>query len=177
MFFFALPAFLDGALLAVGRGGAASLEIKGKEQRAHNVGAEGTNISWQRVLGAALSLPRYPGYYVHARARAHYSLRAHAFRRVCCQRKPMAATRDHPRGTWCSGITSASHAEGPGFKSQCVHFSCPFVGTLTFLTHAFSGARCAPLASRAPAVAPIFDQVAPGAVRAQLAPGCASKPP
>ena len=24
-------------------------------------------------------------------------------------------------GTWCSGITSASHAEGPGFKSQCVH--------------------------------------------------------
>ena len=24
------------------------------------------------------------------------------------------------RGTWCSGITSASHAEGPGFKSQCV---------------------------------------------------------
>ena len=28
-------------------------------------------------------------------------------------------------GTWCSGITSASHAEGPGFKSQCVHLgSC-----------------------------------------------------
>jgi hypothetical protein len=26
------------------------------------------------------------------------------------------------QGTWCSGITSASHAEGPGFKSQCVHF-------------------------------------------------------
>ena len=26
-----------------------------------------------------------------------------------------------PLGTWCSGITSASHAEGPGFKSQCVH--------------------------------------------------------
>ena len=24
-------------------------------------------------------------------------------------------------GTWCSGITSASHAEGPGFKSRCVH--------------------------------------------------------
>ena len=23
-----------------------------------------------------------------------------------------------PGGTWCSGITSASHAEGPGFKSQ-----------------------------------------------------------
>ena len=26
-------------------------------------------------------------------------------------------------GTWCSCITSASHAEGPGFKSQCIHFS------------------------------------------------------
>ena len=25
------------------------------------------------------------------------------------------------RGSWCSGITSASHAEGPGFKSQWVH--------------------------------------------------------
>ena len=24
-------------------------------------------------------------------------------------------------GTWCSGITSASHAEGPGFNPQCVH--------------------------------------------------------
>ena len=27
----------------------------------------------------------------------------------------------HAQGTWCSGITSASHADGPGFKSQCVH--------------------------------------------------------
>ena len=26
-------------------------------------------------------------------------------------------------GTWCSGIASAPHAEGPGFKSQCVHLS------------------------------------------------------
>ena len=26
------------------------------------------------------------------------------------------------RGTWCSGITSAPHAEGPGLKSQCVHW-------------------------------------------------------
>ena len=26
-----------------------------------------------------------------------------------------------PLGTWCSGITSASHAEGPGFNPQCVH--------------------------------------------------------
>ena len=27
----------------------------------------------------------------------------------------------HSWGTWCSGITSAPHAEGPGLKSQCVH--------------------------------------------------------
>ena len=25
------------------------------------------------------------------------------------------------KGTWCSGITSASHAEGPGLNPQCVH--------------------------------------------------------
>ena len=29
-------------------------------------------------------------------------------------------------GTWCSGITSASHAEGPGFKSQCVQSNLEF---------------------------------------------------
>ena len=33
-----------------------------------------------------------------------------------------SATNIHHLGTWCSGITSTSHAEGPGFKSQCVHF-------------------------------------------------------
>ena len=32
------------------------------------------------------------------------------------------------KGTWCSGITSASHAEGPGLNPQCVHTTfgiCP----------------------------------------------------
>ena len=29
-----------------------------------------------------------------------------------------------PEGTWCSGITSASHAGGPGFNPQCVHHLC-----------------------------------------------------
>ena len=24
-------------------------------------------------------------------------------------------------GAWCSDIANASHADGPGFKSQCVH--------------------------------------------------------
>ena len=28
-------------------------------------------------------------------------------------------------GTWCSGITPAQHAGGPGFNPQCVHL-CPF---------------------------------------------------
>ena len=27
------------------------------------------------------------------------------------------------KGTWCSGITSAPHAEGPGLKSQCVQIN------------------------------------------------------
>ena len=31
------------------------------------------------------------------------------------------ANGGHLPGTWCSGITSASHAEGPGFNPQCVH--------------------------------------------------------
>ena len=26
-------------------------------------------------------------------------------------------------GTWCSGITPAQHAGGPGFNPQCVHFA------------------------------------------------------
>lgn len=29
--------------------------------------------------------------------------------------------RNRYLGTWCSAITSASHAEVPGFSSQCVH--------------------------------------------------------
>ena len=36
----------------------------------------------------------------------------------CCENVPR--TKAMLRGTWCSGITSAPHAEGPGFKSQCV---------------------------------------------------------
>ena len=35
----------------------------------------------------------------------------------------MLGERSLPLGAWCSGITSASHAEGPGFDPQCVHFS------------------------------------------------------
>ena len=39
-------------------------------------------------------------------------------------RKSLGSSPDQrrtPWGSWCSGITSASHAEGPGFKSQWVH--------------------------------------------------------
>ena len=28
------------------------------------------------------------------------------------------------RGTWCSGITPAQHAGGPGFNPRCVHSAC-----------------------------------------------------
>ena len=38
---------------------------------------------------------------------------------------------------WCSGITSASHAEGPGFKSRRVHFSIRSLSEFRLL----SGAR------------------------------------
>ena len=46
-----------------------------------------------------------------------------AYRGGHVQRTNTGLPRTSPRGTWCSGITSASHAEGPGFKSQCVHLS------------------------------------------------------
>ena len=51
-------------------------------------------------------------------------------------RRPMTLiSSKSSAGTWCSGITSASHAEGPGFKSQCVHFAraCGFVRTPVML--------------------------------------------
>ena len=37
-------------------------------------------------------------------------------------------------GTWCSGITSALHAEGPGFNPQCVQFVCSRLVPLYTLT-------------------------------------------
>ena len=36
--------------------------------------------------------------------------------------KDILCLRSSSLGTWCSGITSASHAEGPGLNPQCVHF-------------------------------------------------------
>ena len=43
--------------------------------------------------------------------------------RVCARPEgPCAKTF---KGTWCSGMTSASHAEGPGFNPQCVQLWFP----------------------------------------------------
>ena len=38
-------------------------------------------------------------------------------------------------GTWCSGITSASHAEGPGLKSQCVQATFRLVARFMVWRH------------------------------------------
>ena len=38
--------------------------------------------------------------------------------------------------TWCSGITSALHAEGPGFNSQCVQF---FMRAIAHLSYCYAG--------------------------------------
>ena len=49
-------------------------------------------------------------------------------RLVCVQARVVANTGGVSpvhTGTWCSGITSALHAEGPGFNPQCVHFMHP----------------------------------------------------
>ncbi len=40
-------------------------------------------------------------------------------------------SHERQAGTWCSGITSASHAEGPGFKSQCVHLCVHALSTFS----------------------------------------------
>ena len=56
-------------------------------------------------------------------------------------------------GSWCSGITSASHAEGPGFKSQWVHFSRTSASWMPSLRleaqggERRSGRRCGPPAT------------------------------
>jgi hypothetical protein len=50
------------------------------------------------------------------------------------------------KGTWCSGITSASHAEGPGFKSQCVHVGHHAPAFVGADTGADAGHCCASLA-------------------------------
>ena len=34
------------------------------------------------------------------------------------------------QGSWCSGITPAQHAGGPGFNPQCVHLLCSVVWAL-----------------------------------------------
>ena len=57
---------------------------------------------------------------VHATTREHLA-NAGRLRRNAIHRLSMLLPMQ--MGTWCSGITSASHAEGPGFKSQCVHFA------------------------------------------------------
>ena len=70
--------------------------------------------------------------YCNTKGHSEYAL-AHVLskhcRRVSCARTGHWTNIDSINlagwGAWCSGITSASHAEGPGFKSQCVHL---FVG-------------------------------------------------
>ena len=60
---------------------------------------------------------------------------------VFCQR-PGRPNSSLQMSTWRNGITSASHAEGPGLKSQCVHF----------VLHMPSSTRVAPeLRARLPA--------------------------
>ena len=34
---------------------------------------------------------------------------------------------NHASGMWCSGITSASHAEGPGFEPRRLHFAASVI--------------------------------------------------
>ena len=51
------------------------------------------------------------------------------------QNKEQARPTLQPTGTWCSGITPAQHAGGPGFNPQCVHLILS--GSLLLLIFAF----------------------------------------
>ena len=43
---------------------------------------------------------------------------------TCIKSTPIvSATWLFQLGTWCSGITPAQHAGGPGLNPQCVHFT------------------------------------------------------
>ena len=66
---------------------------------------------------------------------------ASSFLRLC-----KAGSSNGFKGTWCSGITSASHAEGPGLKSQCVHLfimrSLRAVDVKCFDVHSYCQNNC-----------------------------------
>ena len=47
--------------------------------------------------------------------------RSRVKKRKCVLNSSNARAIHMHAGTWCSGITSALHAEGPGFNPQCVH--------------------------------------------------------
>ena len=94
-----------------------------------------------RILSMALRV-RLPS--CSMRCTAHATTREHLanagrLRRNAIHRLSMLLPMQ--MGTWCSGITSASHAEGPGFKSQCVHFSKPLYNPSSMFRHGL----CMPL--------------------------------
>ena len=78
---------------------------------------------------AAQSKPARAQMFTSARVRASRPA-AHAANKTKCQQCIIDATTVLPTtGTWCSGITPAQHAGGPGFNPQCVQISCACAGT------------------------------------------------
>ena len=91
-------------------------------------GARTRAAKFQRAAGENKAPLRCAG-------RAHRLLAAETVQMLCALLS---------RGTWCSGITSASHAEGPGLKSQCVHL---LVGQRIFFSLVFAQRYEAPRGS------------------------------
>ena len=84
-----------------------------------------------------------------ARERSHWPVDMLRFMWKCVR---LVGFQAGVSGAWCSGITSAPHAEGPGFNPQCVHFCSLFKGgSLSIVTYAKGFCRGA-LWARGPVV-------------------------
>ena len=76
----------------------------------------------RQALECIFAVDAWLNHGLNANHAARFGNHARAFQFAANQKHNEMYDLKSQWGTWCSGITSASHAEGPGFKSQCVHF-------------------------------------------------------
>ena len=97
------------------------MRIRPSGRRVVSPGGQDSVAAWSMVL-AARSGPR------HAYTVPGSGGRCHAVDDPSIPWSPVLSPvlnipRTHLKGLWCSGITSASHAEGPGLNPQQVHIA------------------------------------------------------
>ncbi len=81
------------------------------------------------AVAVAVALPFIPNALIKGKTQEnHYSAyTANGARTARETTEPSRAQKrlQQTTGTWCSGITPAQHAGGPGFNPQCVHAGAP----------------------------------------------------